>query len=361
MGNGDLISRIKSNASIDLLIRPGLLNFIILLIIWYLGISFYIQSSNPVLSPGERYLYYTKFSWPNFLVSYTFFIFIIPHYLRSKEYGKLFLVTAAVIVLFMGVRYFNNLHWMPDYYKAWNKNMEIVSMAPRVIFLNEFLRVLEFVLLAYALRFYVEWRLNEQNRKKLENEKLKAELSSLRYQFNPHFLLNAMNNIYYMSLVKSEQTPEAIMKLSELMRYVLHEKEDRVLLKREIEHLKSFMDFHTFRYPDYQAELKVDVSENGLMALVPPLLFITFMENVFKHGGLNNKNNPTKISISANENQLIYRVVNAVSDKRQEQVQTHTGLANLRKRLDLLYGNKYTMLTESRESQYLAFLSIPLE
>jgi sensor histidine kinase YesM len=361
MGKGDFLSRMKRSISIDLLIRPGLSNFLVLLFIWYLAISVYIQSSNPVMSIAERYLYYTKFSWPNFLLTYALFIYIIPHYLGSKQYRNLLLVTAASMVVFIVIRYFNNLHWMPDYYKSWNRNMEIVPQSPGKIFLTEFFRVLQFVLIAYALRFYVEWRLNEVNRKKLENEKLKAELSSLRYQFNPHFLLNAMNNIYYLSLVKSAQTPEAIMKLSELMRYVLHEKEEQVLLKREIEHLKSFLDFHTYRYPGYETELKIEVPENGLMTLVPPLLFITFIENVFKHGSHNNEKCPTKISIRAHDKQLTYQVINMVSEKKTDHGQRHTGLENLRKRLDLLYGKKYSMHTESGDSQYLAVLSIPLE
>lgn len=361
MGERDFFTRVKRKISIDLLIRPGLANFFVLLFVWYLAITVYIQWSNPVMSLTERYLYYTKFSWPNFLLTYILFIYIIPHYLHSKQYWHLAMATAVSMAVFIVVRYFNNLNWMTDYYKSWNRNMEIVPQAPGTIFLNEFFRVLQFVLIAYALRFYVEWRLNEQNRKKLENEKLKAELSSLRYQFNPHFLLNAMNNIYYLSLVKSEQTPEAIMKLSELMRYVLHEKEEQVLLKREIEHLKSFLDFHTFRYPGYQTELKIDVPDNGLMTLVPPLLFITFIENVFKHGSHSNEKCPTKISICARDKQLTYQVVNMVSEKKTDHEQRHTGLENLRKRLDLLYGNKYAMHTESGNSQYLAVLSIPLE
>lgn len=338
------------------LTRPGITNFLIFLVIWYLLISLYIPSTGGEISSKELYLYYTRYSWPNFLLSYVLFIFVIPHYLKRKAYQTLFAITFVLMILFVVIRYRNNIYWDPNYYGSPSGRTSLLSIFP-----GELFRVFQFTMVAFAFRFYLEWRIGEDRKSELEFEKLRAELSGLRYRMNPHFLLNSMNNIYYLSMVNSSQTPQAIMKLSELLRYTLHEKEDRVLLKREIEHLQTFLDFHLIRYPDYQMDVQVSVSEHHQMAMVPPLLFITFAENAFKHGDPNTSDFPTRISIQTTDNTLHYEVENRINTHGTALEKNHTGLITLQKRLFLHYGTSFSMDTKVRDSIFTAALHIPLQ
>ncbi len=112
---------------------------------------------------------------------------------------------------------------------------------------------LSIIFIAFAYRLMIAWFLQEKIRKELENQKLQAELSFLKMQVNPHFLFNALNNIYSLAVMeKSKKTGDSIMKLSELMRYVLYEKEDaenKVSLDKEIRHINSYIDLEKLRHP----------------------------------------------------------------------------------------------------------------
>jgi len=351
----------KRKYSIDLFIKPGILNFFILLAIWYLLITFYTITADPNTSMIELYLFYTKYSWPNFLLSYLLFIFVIPIFLKKKNYKTLLLVTICVMVLFVAIRYINNVYWSPDYYYTTTRDKKLILESPLAIFVQEFIKAFQFTVVPFAFRIYIEWRINQENKSRLENEKIKAELQSLRYQLNPHFLLNSMNNIYYLSMIKSDQTPNAVMKLSEMLRYILYEKKDYVLLQSEIDYLKAYLDFHKLRFPDDEIDFRVDISETEAEALVPPLIFITFLENAFKHGKVGTKENPTKISIEIKDGFLSYTVENIIELNVDDRLEGGSGLENFRKRLDLIYGKEYTMTTNQRGNKYIAQIKIPIQ
>ena len=351
----------KRKYSIDLFIKPGLLNFFILLAIWYLLIAFYTITADPAASLTELYLFYSKYSWPNFLVSYLLFIFVIPFFLKRKKYNALLFATLGTILLFVVIRYFNNVHWDPEYYYTTGRDKKVFLESPKAIFVQEFIRVFQFTIVSFAFRIYVEWRINEENKSKLENEKIKSELQSLRYQINPHFLLNSLNNIYYLSLIKSDKAPSAIMKISEMLRYILYEKKDFVFLRTEIEYIKSYLDFHMLRFPLDVIDLKIVISETEADELVPPLIFIAFLENVFKHGKAGTSENPTKIDIDIIEGFLTYSVQNIIEKERELSESGGSGLDNLKKRLELIYGDNFTLNTTLRDNTYFAVLKIPMQ
>jgi len=351
----------KWKYSIDLFTKPGILNFFILLAIWYLLIAFYTISADPTATLKELYLFYSKYSWPNFLVSYLLFIFIIPFFLKKKNYKSLFFAILGTMFLFVAIRYFNNVYWSPDYYYTTGRDKKVFLESPKAIFVQEFIRVFQFTLVSFAFRIYAEWRLNEKNKSLLENEKVKAELQSLRYQINPHFLLNSMNNVYYLSLIKSEQAPSAIMKLSEMLRYILYEKKDFVLLRSEIDYIEAYLDFHMLRFPNDEIDLKIDISDTEADTLVPPLIFIAFLENAFKHGKAGTRENPTKIDIDIIDCFLTYSVQNIIEKERELSESGGSGLVNLKKRLELIYGDNFTHNTTIKDNTYFAVLKIPMQ
>ncbi len=155
-----------------------------------------------------------------------------------------------------------------------------------------------FLFLSAALKFTVDWFLNERMQRDLENQRLSAELAFLKSQINPHFLFNSLNSIYSLAYQKSETTPEAILKLSEIMRYMLYESNDnKVDLAKELQYLQNYIDLQKIRFGNKAfVDFKI-TGEVGDQKIVP-LLLIAFIENAFKHGVANNPLSPIRLLIN---------------------------------------------------------------
>ncbi len=192
----------------------------------------------------------------------------------------------------------------------------------------------------------------------LEKQKSETELNLLKQQINPHFFFNTLNNLYALSITKDQQTPEVILQLSELMRYVIYKgKEELVPLKEEIKYIEDYIQLQQIRLHkqlDFQFEKNIlaDVS-------VPPLLFINFVENAFKHGiEPAEKDCFLHLSISAEENQLTFTCQNSIEEKIEMPI--GIGLTNLKRRLALRFPNKHQLQLQETSSQYNALLQIDL-
>ncbi len=216
-----------------------------------------------------------------------------------------------------------------------------------------------FVFLSTVYKFTVDWFFNENEKSELEKQKLTAELAFLKSQINPHFLFNSLNNIYSLAYRKSDATPNAILKLSEIMRYMLYESnESRVLLSKEIVYLKSYIELQKLRFKgDGYVVLEVEGEIDDLRIL--PLVLISFVENAFKHGLATEENDPIQINISVFEHNLIFTVKNLKSDANKDET-GGIGLANVKRRLDLVYPDCYKLSVENQERHYLSELYLNL-
>lgn len=197
-----------------------------------------------------------------------------------------------------------------------------------------------------GIRVIDEWFKSESRNKTIESEKLATELSFLKSQINPHFLFNTLNNIYLLVIKKSDKAPDAILKLSNIMRYVLNEsKEAFVPLEDEIEHLKQYIDLHRLRFTN-KVELDFMIQGDYATNQIAPLLLIPFVENAFKYGVSAHEQSPIRILIQVNQNKLTLQVENRkfVSNPLFTE-QYGIGLKNTRRRLDLLYPDRYTLET----------------
>ena len=208
----------------------------------------------------------------------------------------------------------------------------------------------------------IAWYMQEKLRKELENQKLKAELSFLKLQVNPHFLFNALNNIYSLSVIEnSNKTGESILKLSELMRYVLYEKEDeehRVSLNNEIEHVNNYIDLEKLRHPgDVFINFSIEGETNDKW--IAPLLLFPLIENACKHGILTNREKPVNIQLKVNDKHMNFTIENFNNGYLKDGA-GGIGLPNVQKRLDLLYGNKYSMDIKRTDEKFLIDLQLPL-
>ena len=227
---------------------------------------------------------------------------------------------------------------------------------------NNILTNVSIVVVAFAYRLLLLWFQQEKIRKELENQKLQAELSFLKMQVNPHFLFNALNNIYSLAVMeKSKKTGDSIMKLSELMRYVLYEKEDsenKVSLNKEIRHINSYIDLEKLRHP---GDIYINFSIEGETddKRIAPLLLFPLVENACKHGVLTDAHKPVDINLKITDHQLDFSIENYTNTYQKDEI-GGIGIPNVQKRLNLLYGNKYSLNVNDSGEKFFVNLHLPL-
>jgi LytS/YehU family sensor histidine kinase len=209
-----------------------------------------------------------------------------------------------------------------------------------------------------------EWVSLQRERKKLERETLQSELKFLKNQINPHFLFNTLNNIYSLALVKSDLAPEVILKLSEILRYMLYEcNEPKVKLTNEVSYIKNYLDLEKLRQKD---DVMIEFTTEGDIEeqLISPMLFTPFLENAFKHG-INRviKDACVKVYLKVHPDSLFFSVQNTKPEFEPNAVtkkQGGIGLANVRKRLELLYPGKYSLEIQNTLTRYIIELKLNL-
>jgi two-component system, LytTR family, sensor histidine kinase AlgZ len=213
------------------------------------------------------------------------------------------------------------------------------------------------------LRFAADWFELAAKQKEIQNEKLLAELNFLKAQINPHFLFNTLNNLYYLAYTQSPNTTEVIAKLSQMMRYMIYDSNYlQVPLTKEIEYMQNYISLERLRLND-QIPISFSIQGTTEGVLISPLIFITFLENAFKHGVSNNdKNAFVNLSLSLNGKECIYSVENSKlpSVKPEAQEKSGIGLQNVKRRLDLSYPDRYTLETEDKPDHYSVRLTITL-
>ena len=202
------------------------------------------------------------------------------------------------------------------------------------------------------------------NRKKervlIASQKVNSELSFLKAQLNPHFLFNTLNSIYALANKKSENTSVAIVTLSELMRYMIYEaNEKNVSLEKEIEHIKNYISLQLLRLKD-SSGVRVNIHGN-LNYKIEPLLLISFIENAFKYGTDFNGKTDIRIKITIREKVLNLFVYNTSSNQESKKENSGIGLENIKNRLNLLYPNSHTLDIISDVKSYSVNLTIKLK
>jgi hypothetical protein len=213
---------------------------------------------------------------------------------------------------------------------------------------------LYFLIIALSVALENSRRLAKAEQKLLttESEKARAELSFLKAQINPHFLFNTLNNIYSLSLLKNEKTPDAIMKLSNIMRYVTDDVgEDFVPLKEELDCIADYIYLQQLRLGK-NAQLCFKITGDSDGKVIAPLLLMTFIENVFKHGVSNHETSILQIHLTVEEHQLVFTTHNKIFVASERLEREGQGIENAQKRLQLLYPEKHSLQVESTDGNY---------
>ncbi len=220
------------------------------------------------------------------------------------------------------------------------------------------------VLLTYALKYTLIAFITQNELLRLQKEKLQLELNALKAQIHPHFLFNTLNNLYSLTLKNSDKASEIVLKLSDIMRYVLYQaNEDKVPLQKELDFVDNFMELQRIRYND---KYEITLSSNGKTTdlQVAPLLFIDFIENAFKHGLEKRFNDGfVRVFISIKNSKLEFKVINSNSQGEElvpERISQGIGLSNARKRLAIIYPGKHDLTIQEHGETYEINLKLEL-
>jgi LytS/YehU family sensor histidine kinase len=238
----------------------------------------------------------------------------------------------------------------------------ILNSPRRPLNLAIYLQMLSYLaplLFSIAIKTTRKWTKTEAERKEAANFKLKSELQHLHYQLQPHFFFNSLNNIYSMVDISPEQAKKSIHSLSKLMRYMLYEANiDLVALSKEIDFLKKYIDLMKLRVSDKtEVSYSFPIEETGIQ--IAPLLFISLIENAFKHGVSASKESHIKISMTSDEKIVLLTIENDNFPKKTDDKSgSGIGLQNLQKRLELLYPNKHSFNTSVKDNRFLVHLEI---
>ena len=218
------------------------------------------------------------------------------------------------------------------------------------------------VIIAILLRFSIDWFLNQKTRLELINRNQASELALMKSQINPHFLFNTLNNIYSLVNRHDDKALDAMDKLSGIMRYLIYDAQsDFVLLGKEITYLQSYIELERLRVKDPDS---VEYSLNGYIGnlKIAPMLLIPLVENAFKHGDRKASKPNIVIKLEISGNKLTFNVCNVIPRQAIEKDNsTGIGLANLKKRLDIIYKKKYKLITSDEKGKYRSHLELELE
>ncbi len=288
--------------------------------------------------------------------------YLIPKYLLIKKY-KLFILYSIYMLVFS--TYLILLAILGSF--VFLSDMEFKRMPPMS---RNYVFVLILVYLTVGLVSFVSL-LNHNFKTQSENKELQnkiletqlqikeQELSYLKKQIHPHFLFNTLNTIYGFALKQSKNTPDIILKLSNLLDYILYQvNKPKVSLKEEVLHIKEYIELEKIRFQD---TLKATFQANNISPeiRIAPMLLIPFVENAFKHGSLIDGFLQVDIRINVIDNQLKFKIVNSVLNEDNKESETGIGLTNIKKRLNLLYKENHNLKIETEGNWFTVNLNIP--
>ncbi|MEJ7693878.1 histidine kinase [Daejeonella sp.] len=325
---------------------------------WLLITGFFIYE--------KKYLIY-KASMPYFLacvigriglliiIAYLNLHYFLPRYLLQKRYLAYFTAVILSVIGYLIVQSFYD-YYLYGYVVGPLRNSNLLESLS-----YNFFSTLWYLGLMLALKLSIDWYGQQLVIQKITVEKLNAEVDFLRAQVNPHFLFNILNNLYALTLKKSELAPDVVLKLSEMMEYMLYDStDDKVLLEKEVTYLNNYMELERLRFSDEPAiSMKVNAVFNGHE--IAPLLLLPLVENAFKHGlSTQSENSWLTVNIGLDKSILMLLVENSKSTSVISKTKGGIGLLNLQKRLELLYPSRHQLVLEDKNDSFLAKLVIEL-
>ena len=221
--------------------------------------------------------------------------------------------------------------------------------------------IIAFMMLGVNLgaKYYTNYSLEKKRLEDLEKENLRYRLEYLRYQINPHFFMNTLNNIHALVDVSPEKAKDSIVELSRLMRHVLYDSNGPTVgLAKELDFLRHYLYLMRLRYTDC-VRIEYSFPEDDGGAQVPPLLMATIAENAFKHGVSYKSDSFIRLTVALESGKVIFRCANSMNADHDEQAVGGIGLDNIQKRLSLLYGEDFVLHIDKSSFEYEVLIILP--
>jgi hypothetical protein len=305
------------------------------------------------------------------IIFYINYLWLVPKFYFGRKKAGYFMAAATVVaVLYILLLLLNNyaIH-EPQRDKAIGEAFdklvqEKVIPRPPMRQLRVYYSLLISIIVtvfALGLRLIEQHSASEKRQKELEKEKLNSELAFLKNQVSPHFFFNTLNNIYSLIEVNKADAQDAVLKLSKLMRYLLYESEHGTTsLGKEVDFMRHYIDLMKLRL-SAKVDLIVDLPSDTKNNPVPPLLFIPFIENAFKHGVSYRDKSFIHIRMEAENDRITFSCINSIGQNPvslPDENHTGIGLENVKKRLALLFPDCHSLTIEKDEKQFKVQLEI---
>lgn len=348
------------------------------LLFWggYLSLSVFVFSGREDID--RAFLIGSILIVPQVIVAYINMEVLIPRYLIQKQYWKyvgLVLLCFAGFYLFyeyiLPVVYdiFGFYEGRKDPNKKWihgnpgTDSKQIFNPRRTMRLVYWFTQNFAIYFLSTAFKTSQIALRREKEAADLKSENLNSELKFLRSQINPHFLFNSLNNIYALSVSKSDKTPDTILKLSDMLRYIIYDcNSDRVPLGKELDYINNFVDLQKLK-DDEMTNIKVDFSMADRNCMIAPMVFIPFIENSFKHSKIEDTENGwIRLSIENKDKDLQFSIRNSIPNENFTKDKVGgVGLENVKRRLELLYPNNHELKIDNLENEFVVQLNIKVK
>lgn len=318
--------------------------------------------------PRNGDLWDRVFSWSFLLFASTYlFIFYLNYYilvpkLYFRNYTWLYLLCIVLLLLLIVItRPFDRL--ITEHLRFEHTGPPLPHPEEEDHYGKPFLDItgiIAFIMIgaiSSAIRFLRQWKEAVQQTAAAESEKANAELSFLKAQVNPHFLFNTLNNIYALTVTKSDAAPDAVMRLSNIMRYVTDDTtSDYVSLQAEVDCIRDFIDLQRLRLTD-KVQIELRVSGSLETTRIPPLLLMPFVENAFKHGISSHDPAAISISIGAKGQSIHFHCANRIFTTAKAE-RMGIGIPNTVRRLEYLYGKRYALNISDANEMFIVDLKM---
>jgi two-component system LytT family sensor kinase len=289
-------------------------------------------------------------------IFYTNFLILVPRLVRAK---KIILYIIALFLLFSLLAPIHKYVYatlLPQRF-GWYSYVYIDKLSFWLSFQTLLFENYVYIFFSIAISYVGEYFETQKKQQELEKEQAITELAYLKSQINPHFIYNPLNDIYSLTYQTAEMAPEAVLKLSELLRYMLKESNDRFApVEREITYLKNVVELYEIGQKGI-AYINLEINGDYKDREIAPLILINFIENAFKHGIVNDPENPIKIKLSINENNFDFEVFNR-KNKDYKDKTGGIGLTNVQRRLALIYADRHELRIIDENDTFTVHLNI---
>ncbi|WP_460471476.1 sensor histidine kinase [Emticicia fontis] len=294
--------------------------------------------------------YWTYVSFSSVLLFYLHSEYLFPKVYKNKPFRYFLYLILTIAVLLVG-RYAARTYFVGN---------DINNQA--LFYLNSFIQYLYIFGISASYSFFTDYQRQQSTKRDNEHERLKSELSFLRSQISPHFMFNLLNSLVALNRKKSNLVEPVLLKMSDLLRYMLYEKDDKqISLDNEVKYLQNYIDLQKLRFGDY-VDIDFTVKAPTFSKNIEPMLLIPFVENAFKHGVGMIEKPIIRVELQTVENQLFFKVTNKFNTDIQEVKDgaSGIGLTNVKRRLELLYPDQHTLNVEENENYYITELKLNL-